>query len=373
MTQDVRAYRGCRFCRSGQGEIVVDLGSQPACDHFPLATDPGPDPTYPLRMWLCTRCGLAQLAEDPTVPDEPRGREPEALVNQAAEAVSRVAVAGLLPAVGSVAEYGSPHGGSWLHLLTSRGLQVAATDEPADVVIDCFGLMHGADQKAALAQRAARLRPGGLLLLQFHSLATIVRAGQWNALRHGHYAYYSTPVLTAMLESVGLTARTAWRFPLYGGTVLIAATRNGEPTDALRAVLAEELAAGVLEPEVVGGLQIAAETAASGLARWAAQQRAEGQRVLGYSAASRSIALLCRAGLTPELLPAIADAAPAKRGRRMPGSGIPVITTDELTAARPDTVLLFVPDLLPEVRASLPQIESEGGRWVLAEGSAGLA
>ncbi|MGH3931775.1 MAG: class I SAM-dependent methyltransferase, partial [Pseudonocardiaceae bacterium] len=263
----------CRFCRSGLGEIVLDLGSQPASDHFPLASDPGPDPTYPLRMWQCARCGLAQLAEDPTVPAEPRGREPDALIAQAADAVSRVAVAGLLPPAGSVAEYGSPHGGSWLPLLTDRGLRVAATDEPADVVIDCFGLMHGADQQAALAQRAARLRPGGMLLIQFHSLATIVRTGQWNALRHGHYAYYSTPVLTAMLESVGLTARTAWRFPLYGGTLLIAATRDGEPSDALRTVLAEERAAGVLEATVVGGLQLAAETAASGLARWATQQR----------------------------------------------------------------------------------------------------
>ncbi|MGH3942330.1 MAG: class I SAM-dependent methyltransferase [Pseudonocardiaceae bacterium] len=362
----------CRFCRSGQGEIVLDLGNQPASDHFPLATDPGPDPTYPLRMWLCARCGLAQLAEDPTVPAEPRGREPDALVTQAAEAVSRVAAAGLLPPTGSVAEFGSPHGGSWLPLLTDRGLRVAADDEPADVVIDCFGLMHGADQQAALAQRAARLGPGGILLLQFHSLATIVRTGQWNALRHGHYAYYSTPVLTAMLESVGLTARTGWRFQLYGGTVLIAATRDGEPNDALCALLAEELAVGVLKPHVVGGLQATAQDAASALTQWATQQRAEGHRVLGYSAASRSIALLCRAGLTPELLPAIADAAPAKRGRRMPGTGIPVITTDELIAARPDAVLLFVPDLLPEVRASLPQIESEGGRWVLAEGSAGL-
>lgn len=372
MPREVRAYRSCRFCRSGRGEIVLDLGSQPACDQFPLVTDPGPDPTYLLRMWLCARCGLAQLAEDPTVPAEPRGHEPDVLVAQAAEAVSRVAATGLLPAAGSVAEYGSPHGGSWLGLLTGHGLRVAAPDEPADVVIDCFGLMHAADQRAALAQRAARLSPGGVLLVQFHSLATIVRTGQWNALRHGHYAYYSTPALVAMLESVGLRARTAWLFPLYGGTVLIAATADGEPDEALRTVLARELAAGVLKPQVVGGLQATARDAASGLARWVAQQRTEGRRVLGYSAASRAVALLCHAGLTPELLPAIADAAPAKRGRRMPGSAIPVITTDDLVAARPDAVLLFVPDLLPEVRTALPQIESDGGHWILAEGATGL-
>ncbi len=66
--------------------------------------------------------GLAQLVDGPTVPEEPRGTEPAALAAQAADAVERAATAGLLPAVGRGAEYGSPHGGSWLGLLARRGL-----------------------------------------------------------------------------------------------------------------------------------------------------------------------------------------------------------------------------------------------------------
>jgi hypothetical protein len=347
---------------------VLDLGEQPASDHFPLASDPGPDPVYPLRLWLCASCGLAQLAEDPTVPDEPRGQEPAALVEQAADAVSRVAAAGLLPAGGTVAEYGSPHGGSWLGLLTDRGLRVAESDESADVIVDCFGLMHEADQAAALNRRVARLRPGGLLLVQFHSLAAIVRGGQWNALRHAHYAYYSTPTLVAMLAHVGLTACTAFTFPLYGGTVLLVLIRGGAPDETMASLTARELDVGVQRPEVIGGLQQIALDAAARLATWVTQEHAMGRKVLGYSAASRSVALLCRAGLTAELLPGIADAAPAKQGRRLPGSGIPVMTPAELVAARPETVLLFVPDLLPEVRRSLPQIEASGGRWLPVDG-----
>jgi hypothetical protein len=48
----------------------------------------------------------------------------------------------------------------------------------------------------------------------------------------------------------------------------------------------------------------------------------------------------------------------------MPGTTIPVISPAELTARRPDEVALFVPDLMPEVRASYPEIEANGGRWV---------
>ena len=86
--------------------------------------------------------------------------------------------------------------------------------------------------------------------------------------------------------------------------------------------------------------------------------------MLGYGAASRAVALLCRAGVDNRLLPAIADASPAKKGRRMPATDIPVIAPADLVAARPDAVLLFLPDLLAEVRARLPEVESSGGRWV---------
>ena len=218
----------CRACRGQAGHLVLDLGEQPACDDFPRCDDPGPDPVYPLQMWLCSSCGLAQLVADPTVPEEPRGAEPAALVAQAADAVGRAAAAGLLPDGGRVAEYGSPHGGSWLGLLAGRGLKPVPDGQPADVVVDCFGLMHCADQSAALAGRAARVAPGGTLLLQYHSLATIIRCGQWNALRHGHYAYYSTAALATMLAASGFSPRLAWRFELYGGTVLLAAGRDAD-------------------------------------------------------------------------------------------------------------------------------------------------
>ena len=51
----------------------------------------------------------------------------------------------------------------------------------------------------------------------------------------------------------------------------------------------------------------------------------------------------------------------------MPGTDIPVIAPAELAAGRPDAVLLFVPDLLAEVREAYPEVEAAGGQWVDAE------
>lgn len=360
----------CRACRRDAGQIVLDLGYQPACDYFPPYADPGPDPVYPLHMWLCSHCGLAQLLDDPTVPEEPKGAEPAALVVQVADAVARVGAAGLLPAGARVAEYGSPHGGSWLGRLADWGLRPAGADQ-ADVILDCFGMMHAADQARALAERANRLAPGGVLLLQYHSLDTIIRHGQWNALRHGHYAYYSTTALRSMLAAVGFSPRMAWHFDLYGGTVLLSAGRNaddsGTPDETVSAVLAAEERTGVCDPDVLRGLQQDVRAKAVALHDWLAESAAAGRTVLGYGAASRAVALLRTAGIDSDLLPAVADASPTKRGLRMPGTTIPVISPDELTAQRPDEVALFVSDLMAEVRASVPGVETHGGRWVDAD------
>jgi hypothetical protein len=351
--------------------VVLDLGLQPACDYFPRWDDPGPDPVYPLQMWLCSSCGLAQLLADPTMPEEPRGTEPAALVAQAADAVERVIVAGWLPERGTVAEYGSPHGGSWLGLLAAGGLVPAGDGGQASVILDCFGLMHAADQQAALADRAARVLPGGVLLLQYHALSTIIGGLQWNALRHGHYAYYSTTALTAMLATVGFSPRTAWQFDLYGGTVLLAATRDGDgpggPDEAVRTLLADDMRIGVRDPSAFLGLQRNVQVHAKNLHNWLAAERSAGKQVLGYGAASRAVALLCQAHVDRLLLPAVIDASPAKQGLRMPGSGIPVADPAQLAVRRPDAVVLFVPDLLDEVRNAFPQVEAAGGRWVDAE------
>lgn len=358
----------CRFCRGSDGEIVADLGRQPACDHFPAVDDTGQDPVYPLRLWLCANCGLAQLAEDPTEPDEPRGVEPLALVRQSEQAVAGVAAAGLLPAHGVAVEHGSPHGGSWLGLLAGRGIVgTVAGSGPADVVVDSFGLMHDGDQAEALAVRAAELAPGGLLLVQYHSLAAVLRQRQWNAVRHGHPVYLSTPAVVRMLASVGLQTVSAWWFDLYGGTVLLAARRGGQQDESVRRLVDDELAAGVGDPATLRALAGSADETALALREWLTAARADGRSVVGYGAASRAVPLLNHAGIGPELLSAVADASPGKQGRRFPGVPIPIVSPEQLVARRPDDVLLFVPDMLDEIRARMPEIERRGGRWVVLE------
>jgi SAM-dependent methyltransferase len=365
----VIASPACRSCHRTDGDIVLDLGAQPSSELFPKIDDPGPDELFPLRMWLCAGCGLAQLADDADVPEEVAGAEPAALIAQRGDAVRELVAAGALPPGGTVAEFPSPHGGTWLELLAEHGFTAVPSDAGADLVVDgCFGVMHEPDQDVALRERTAAVRPGGRLVVQFHSLHAIVAGTQWNALRLGHYAYYCAPVMIGMLARAGFTVTTARRFPLYGGTVALVAGRTSEApavdAAAVDAVVAPELAAGMLRPASVGTLQHSVRRTAGSLREMLIAQRAAGRRVYGYAAASRAVSLLRLADLDAGLLPGVADASPGKQDRRMPGTDIPIITPDELVAAEPDVVLVFVSELVAEARAAFPEIERRGGTWV---------
>ena len=105
-----------------------------------------------------------------------------------------------------------------------------------------------------------------MLLLQFHTLAAIVADGGWNALRHGHFAYYATPVLARMLDELGFDVTHGFLFDLYGGTVLLAARRRGadgtRDEASVASLVEREAGLGVTDPAVVAGLEDAARRSA---------------------------------------------------------------------------------------------------------------
>ena len=174
-----------------------------------------------------------------------------------------------------------------------------------------------------------------------------------------------------MLAEVGFSPTTAWRFDLYGGTVLLAAIRDadgpGQPNAVITSLRAEEASTGVCDARAFSGLQHKVQAHAKAVHDWLLAERSAGSAVVGYGAASRAVALLRQAQIDSALLPAVVDASPAKQGLRMPGTGIPVIGPAQLAKRQPDAVLLFVADLMAEVRSAFPEVEAAGGKWVDVE------
>lgn len=344
----------CALCRTAgtPGDVALDLGDQPSIRHYPAASDPLPDPTYPLAMWVCPACGLAQLVADDTDGPEVEVPESAAVADQARQSVADLV--DLLDGRSTVRAFPSPHGGSGIDAYLARGLSV--TTAQADVVVDSFGIMHEPDQAGAFAERASAVAPGGMLVLTVQPVGDIVAGRQWTALRHGHVAYYSLTSLRNALATVGFVPTRLRRYALYGGTAVVVATRDGVPDEALTRVYEREAEAGLASPAGFGPLRASVETGVEDLRAYLDDHATKGSRLYAYGAPSRAISLLAAVGSSARALTAVADAAPAKQGRCLPVSRVPVISPVELVAADPDEVLLLLDDLYDEVLAAHPTL-----------------
>ncbi len=344
----------CALCRTvgGPADVALDLGDQPSIRHYPAPSDPRPDPTYPLAMWVCPSCGLAQLVADDTDGPEVAVPESAAVAEQARQSVDDLA--DLLVGRTTVRAFPSPHGGSGIDAYVARGLTVV--DGPADVVVDSFGIMHDSDQAAAFAERAAAVAPGGVLVLTVQPVGDIVTGRQWTALRHGHVAYYSLTALRHALASVGFTPMRLTRYALYGGTVVVVATRDGVADSALTRAYEVEAEARITSPAGFEALRAGVAEGIATLRGYLESHAAKGTRLYAYGAPSRAISLLAAVGDSASAIVAVADAAPAKQGRCLPVSRLRVISPEELVAAEPDEVLLLLDDLYDEVLAAHPAL-----------------
>jgi hypothetical protein len=354
--------QSCRGCGSSEVERVVDFGPQAGADHFPPASAPAPDPRWPLELWLCRECTLVQLGPvEPQLPEPPLAVESATSLAHADASVRELLREHPELSGASVVEFDSHHGGSWLQHLQAAGCRTVADGERVQLVVDVHGLAHEPDIGRRLAQRAGRLAPGGLLVLEFHHLLPLLAGTQFDTVRHGHWSYLSLGALSRLAEPLGLTVVAARQVPLFGGSlqVMLRHTEGPDVVDAsVKAVLADEVAAGLDDPDRLAGLHAAAHRSAAALHDQLVALRDSGRTVLGYGAPSKAPVLLDVSRVGPDLLPFTVDAAPGKHGRRVPGAGIPIRPVDELRAARPDVVLILTWDIADEV---ISQLEAGGG------------
>ena len=114
------------------------------------------------------------------------------------------------------------------------------------------------------------------------------------------------------------------------------------------------------------GFQARAEGIRDALLRFLLDARRDGRRVAAYGAAAKGNTLLNFAGVRPHLLAMVADRNPAKQGRFMPGSRIPIVPPEELERFRPDDLLVLPWNLADEVRRDNAHLAARGTRFVTA-------
>jgi hypothetical protein len=133
-------------------------------------------------------------------------------------------------------------------------------------------------------------------------------------------------------------------------------------------VRAKEQAAGLDTDAAYAGYAASCAAVRDGLVTFLDRMRAEGKRVAAYGAAAKGNTLLNYCGITAEdgRIAFVADRAPSKQGRFLPGSRIPIRAPEAIFAERPDIVLILPWNIRREIAADLAGIAAWGGRFAVA-------
>jgi hypothetical protein len=139
-----------------------------------------------------------------------------------------------------------------------------------------------------------------------------------------------------------------------------------EETEALRELRAAERAAGLDRIEGYAGFTPRCEAVRDGFRAYLAEAKAAGRKVAAYGAAAKGNTFLNYCGATPADIAASFDANPAKQGKFLPGSHLPIFSPQAVAEVRPDDLVIMPWNLKDEIVSQMAFIRDWGGRFVIA-------
>jgi len=400
----------CRLCGSAQLRSFLDLGATPPCELFLTAQAvEQPEATYPLHLRVCESCLLAQLP--PLITPEETfteyayfssfstswveharcfvdgavqrlGLGPESFVVEVASndgyllqhVVARgVRCLGIEPSV-NVGEAAREKGVPTLtaFLTPETGAQVRAEHGPAQLVALNNVYAHIPDVVGFTKGLRSMVADDGWVSIEVQHLLTLVQRTQFDTIYHEHFQYYTVLTAQRALASGGLALVDVELLDTHGGSVrlwarpveLVESGVAGEPSQAVRDVLAAEQAAGLHTAEGHDGFASAVSRVRDDLVAFLIDARRAGKTVVGYGAPGKGNTLLNYCGIRPDLLAYTVDRNPYKHGRFTPGTRIPVLPPETIAADRPDYALVLPWNLRAELTEQLSYVREWGGRLV---------
>jgi hypothetical protein len=398
--------RGIAVCRGclRQGLVsVLDLGDQPLANEM-AQSQATPDPAFPLHLMGCPDCGLGQVGEY-VLPERIFGAEYPYLSSVSTSWLAHagayaqtmreeldlggddlvieiasndgylleqvqalgVRVLGVEPA-GGVADIarakGVPTVSEFFGLDTARRL-VAEHGHPRLVAANNV-MAHVPDLVDFTAGLAELCDDRTMITVENPSYLNLLREVQFDTIYHEHFSYLTAHALTRVVERHGLRLVRVDRLETHGGSNRYWLTRDErvavEPS--VDATIQDELASGLLSPELWQEFGARSRAAVDGLRAWLDQQRESGRVVAGYGAAAKGNTLMNAAGVRRDDLAVVVDGSVAKQGKFLPGSQVPVVAPTDLPQYGADDVLILPWNIADEISGILATLVPETTSWV---------
>lgn len=399
----------CRHCGQLLQRPVLDLGSAPPSNAYLTAAQlQAPEVWYPLRLLVCEQCWLVQtedhagrealftddyayfssfssswLAHAQAYVQAMQARFGLTASSQVVEVAANDGYLLQYVQAAGVPCYGIEPTASTAAAARARGLaiierffgvalaqELVSAGRQADLMVANNVLAHVPDINDFVAGFATLLKPQGVATFEFPHLLRMVLGCQFDTAYHEHYSYLSLTAVQRIFAQQGLQVFDVQELSTHGGSLRVFAQRADTGQQPLQAnvaqVLAQEQAAGVTTPGFYAEFGLQPARIGRELLLFLLQCASQGQSVAAYGAAAKGNTLLNFAGVRPHLLPYVVDKNPAKQGKFLPGSRIPIVDEAELKARQPSHVLILPWNLRSEVMAQLDYIRAWGGQFVTA-------
>lgn len=398
----------CRHCHHPLEHIFLDLGYAPPSNAYRTPQDMHrPETWFPLKLFVCEKCWLVQT-EDYAQADELFDENyayfssvskswlvhaaeyaqaitarlqlsPSSLVIEVAAndgyllknfVAMDIPCLGIEPTASTAAaaeKLGIPilrefFGVSCAQTLVAQGKQ-------ADLVLGNNVYAHVPDINDFTAGLRMALKPEGTVTLEFPHLMRLLEQTQFDTVYHEHFSYLSLQTVSKIFAQAGLRVYDVEELPTHGGSLRVYGCHDASShatRPAVEALLTEERSRGMGGLEIYQQFQQRADRVKNNLLMFLIEQQRAGKSVAGYGAAAKGNTLLNYAGVKPDLLPYVCDAAPSKQGKYLPGSHIPVLSPAVIRERKPDIVLILPWNIKTEVTQQLAFIREWGGQFAVA-------
>lgn len=248
--------------------------------------------------------------------------------------------------------------------------RLADAGKNADLMVANNVLAHVPDINDFVAGFAELLKPQGVATFEFPHLLQQIRFNQFDTVYHEHFSYLSLTAALHIFSNNGLEVFDVEELATHGGSLRVYAQRGDTGAHDIEArvatVMDEEARAGIATENFYADFQARADRVRDDFLSFLHAAKSAGKSVAAYGAAAKGNTLMNYSGVGPDLIKLVADRNPAKQGKYMPGSHIPIVDESRLLAERPDYVVLLPWNLRTEITRQLEYIRSWGGRIVTA-------
>lgn len=398
----------CRHCQAPLDHLFLDLGFAPPSNAYLKAEDlTKPELYFPLKLYVCSHCWLVQTEDyaraDELFTDdyayfssvsqswldhaaryaekitERLGLNSDSFVIEIAcndgyllrnFAAKNIPCLGIEPTA-STAEAASRFGIPILREFFGEALanRLRSESRQANLIIGNNVYAHVPDINDFTAGLKAALRPGGTITLEFPHLMRLIEQVQFDTVYHEHFSYLSLYTAIRIFEAAGLRVLDVEELTTHGGSLRVYGCHSEDSRPQVMAVqklLNEEERHGLQILSTYRNFQRQVDRIKDGLLSFLIEQKRTGKKIAAYGAAAKGNTLLNYAGIKPDLLPYVCDAAPSKQGKFLPGSHIPVLPPSALWEDKPDIVLILPWNIAGEVRQQNVRLAELGTMFVTA-------